>query len=168
MKRAGFHPSIHPGVFLSIHSVNVAASWNGIKASFAQSGPITTITSITGFEGADRTAAPPPSHMHTRTRAGAFMHTSCCFISGAELSTPGKRRVQPQLQIDRLSSPTAPASFSPSAQRVFSPGYCSYCCSLDKKRAALKECQESCWAVTREQLLCQYLSHSSTSFVGYH
>lgn len=75
------------------------------------------------------------SHAHSYTCSYIHAHHSCCFISGAGLNTLGQRHVQPQLQIDRLSAPVAPASFSPSTQHVFILSYCSYCHLFHNKKS---------------------------------
>lgn len=76
----------------------------------------------------------------THIHAVAHSYTpQLLFISGGELNTPGQRHVQPQLQIDHLSSTVASALFSPSAQHIFILSYCSYGQSLDKEREAMKE-----------------------------
>jgi len=111
-------PSSHPSMHPSFHQVcsYIAATWNRIKATSSQSSSITRISSGIGFVVLRGCLFVPLS----------FTHHSCRFISGAELNTAGWRHVQPQLQIDRLSSPVASASFSPSAQQVFIHSYCSY------------------------------------------
>lgn len=84
---------------------------------------------------------PPRARTRSHSYTCSYIHAghSCWFISGAELKNLGQRHVQPQLQIDRLSSPVASASFTPSAQHIFILSYCSYCRSLSNKRTAMKE-----------------------------
>ncbi len=82
VKQAGFHSSIHPGIFLSIQSVNIAATWNRIKAAFFQSWSITTISSVIGF-GVLRGRLFLPltcTLCHTHTRAHTFMHTTAAAL----------------------------------------------------------------------------------------
>lgn len=151
---AAFHPSIHSSIFPSIQSVNIAATWNRIKASFFQSWSITTISSITGFVVLRGWLFLP---LTSYTDSCIHAHHSCCFISGAEHNPLGQGHVQPQLQIDHLSSLVASASFPTSAHNMFLLSYCSYCHSLNNKGATLEESQETFWAEIQECLFVNIL-----------
>lgn len=144
VKETSFHPSVHSSGLLSLHPVRQYRGYmEQDKSTF-----LSILVHYYNLKrhwicGAERTAI-SPSLMHTHT------HHSCWFISGAELNTPDWRHVQPQLQIDRLSSPVASASYSPSAQHVFIHSYCSY------ERISQTYCVEitECFIVSILWILC--------------